>query len=171
MTDLRNYVENVPFAEMAEDKFAQMIKLNATFGESFATNGYYLYCLKKLYSKTLIPSTFYSDNYPNLDARIAFCKTKYMIVSPGYRDESERISYYSSVTKDGVIILNDESPPVSPVKCVLDRKLDNDDFTDEHTAEFMTTIFHILQIFRHSFVSTFIVKILRYIFRDRCFSA
>lgn len=135
MTDLRNYVENVPFAEMAEDKFAQMIKLNATFGESFATNGYYLYCLKKLYSKTLIPSTFYSDNYSNLDARIAFCKTKYMIVSLGYRDESERISNYSSVTKDGVIILDDDSLPVSPVKCGLKRKLDNDDFMSDPVGE------------------------------------
>ena len=50
-----------------------------------------------------------------------------MIVSPGYRDESERISNYSSVTKDGVIILDDEPLPVSPVKCGLKRKLDNDD--------------------------------------------
>ena len=138
MMDVRNYVENVPFAEMTEYEFCRMIKLNATFGESFANNGFYLYCLKKLYSRTLIPSTFYSDNYPNLNARIALCKTKYMIVSPGYRDESEKLSQYSSVTKDGVIILtvdDESSPPVSPVKCQLKRKLDNDDFTSDPVSE------------------------------------
>ena len=134
--DLHNYVEDVPFAEMTEDIFSQMTKLDATFGESFATKGYCLYCLKKLYSKTLIPSTFYFNNYPNLKARIAFCKTKYMIVSPAYRDESEKTSHYSSVTKDGVIILNDESPHVSPVKCGRKRKLDdNDDFTSDPVCQ------------------------------------
>ena len=59
-----------------------------------------------------------------------------MIVSPAYRDESEKTSHYSSVTKDGVIILNDESPLVSPVKCGLKRKLDNiDDFTSDPVSE------------------------------------
>jgi hypothetical protein len=135
MKDLRNYVENVPFAEMTENKFASMIKLNGTFGESFANNGYFIYCLKKLYCKTLYPSAFHSDNYPNSDARIALCKSKYIIVSPSCRDESERISHYSSVTKDGVIILNDESPPVSPVRSGLKRKLDNVDFTSDPLSE------------------------------------
>ena len=122
-----NYLADIPFSDMCEDKFKHMIKLNAAFGESFANEGYYLYGLKKLFSKSLVPSSFYAKNYPCIDARKAFCKGKYMIVSPSARDDCEKVSHYNSITEDGVIILNDASPESSPAKRGLKRKLEIED--------------------------------------------
>ena len=135
MTSHGNFVTDIPFYDMCEEKFSNMIKLNATFGESFANEGYYLYSLKKLYSKSLVPTAFYAKNYPGIDARNAFCKGKYMIVSPSPRDELEKISHYNSVTKDGVIILNDDSPISSPINRGLKRKFEIDDSASEVLPE------------------------------------
>ena len=69
-----NYVADVPFSDMCEDKFKHMIKLNAAFGESFANEGYYLYGLKKLFSKSLVPSSFHAKNYHALMLEKHFAK-------------------------------------------------------------------------------------------------
>jgi hypothetical protein len=58
-----------------------------------------------------------------------------MIVSPCFRDDLEKKSHFSAVTKDGVIILNDDSPEVSPAKRGLKRKLDSDDFTSDPVSD------------------------------------
>ena len=134
-----SFHSDVAFAIMGEKEFLSFLKTNHALGESYAKEGYYMYSLMKLYGKSLIPTAYYSRNYPDLDGRASLCEGKYLIVSPCPRNDEDKLLYYNSKTKDGVIILTDDSPvesPVSsPVMCGQKRKLDSDDFLSETALE------------------------------------
>ena len=134
-----SFHSDVPFAIMCEKDFLSFLKMNHALGESYAREGYYMYSLLKLYGKSLIPSPYYSKNYPDPEGREFLCQGKYLIVSPCPRNDEDKLLYFNNTTKDGVIILTEDSPvesPVSsPVKCGLKRKLDTDDYSLQSAFE------------------------------------
>jgi hypothetical protein len=117
MVRMGNCVLDVDFADMSEYAFKSLIKTNPTFGEVFSSEGkgYYLYGLKRLYSKILIPTSFHNKNYPGSAARTSICKGKFLSVSPSARNDEEKAAYLSLVTINGVMILDEDSDQDFPI--------------------------------------------------------
>jgi hypothetical protein len=117
MVRMGNCVLDVDFADKSEYAFKSLIKTNPIFGEVFSTEGkgYYLYGLKRLYSKILIPTSFHKKNYPGSAARTSICKGKFLIVSPSARNDEEKAAYLSLVTINGVMILDEDSDQDFPI--------------------------------------------------------
>ena len=118
-----NYYENFPFEAMNEVDFMRHLKLNITFGESFA-KGYYMYTLHRRHTTALIPTSYHKDNYPTMSAREAICLGNYLVVSPVTRSPQELKQHFCSKFIDGVMVVYDSSPDQSPN---LPKKLDISD--------------------------------------------
>lgn len=129
-----SFLCNVAFADMDEASFLKLIKMNHALGESYAEEGFYMCSLIKLYGKTLLATPYYSQNYPEYSGRVSLCLSKYIIVSPCPQNDEDKLLYFNSLIKNGVIILNDDSPESSP-KCGQKWKLDSDDYSSDTVRE------------------------------------
>jgi hypothetical protein len=113
MVRMGNFVLEIDFADMSKYAFKSLIKIGKVF--STAGKGYYLYGLKKLYTKILIPTSFHKKNYPGSAARTSICKGKFLIVSPSARNDEEKAAYLSLVTRNGEMILDEDSDQDVPI--------------------------------------------------------
>jgi hypothetical protein len=113
MVRMGNFVLDIDFADMSKYAFKSLIKIGKVF--STAGKGYYLYGLKKLYTKILIPTSFHKKYYPGSAARTSICKGKFLIVSPSARNDEEKAAYLSLVTRNGEMILDEDSDQDVPI--------------------------------------------------------